>query len=110
MRWRLILEEFGPELKYIKGKNNIVDNGLSRHKLKETEFSLEALVFDEEDFPESYPLSFKQIASEQLKDPNLQAKLKEPGNQYRTEKIQHSSFEYSIIVNGEGKIALPPKL
>ena len=24
MRWRLILEEFGPELKYIKGENNVV--------------------------------------------------------------------------------------
>ena len=30
MRWRLILEEFGPELKYIKGENNAVANALSR--------------------------------------------------------------------------------
>ena len=30
MRWRLILEEFGPELKYIKGKNNVVVDALSR--------------------------------------------------------------------------------
>ena len=30
MRWRLILEEFGPELKYIKGENNVVANALSR--------------------------------------------------------------------------------
>ena len=29
MRWRLILEEFGPELKYIKGENNIVADALS---------------------------------------------------------------------------------
>ena len=29
MRWRLILEEFGPELKYIKGENNVVANALS---------------------------------------------------------------------------------
>ena len=29
MLWRLILEEFGPELKYIKGENNIVANALS---------------------------------------------------------------------------------
>ena len=28
MRWRLILEEFGPELKYIKGKNNVVANAI----------------------------------------------------------------------------------
>ena len=30
MRWRLILKEFSPELKYIKGENNIVANALSR--------------------------------------------------------------------------------
>ena len=29
MRWRLILEEFGPELKYIKDENNIVSDALS---------------------------------------------------------------------------------
>ena len=29
MRWRLILEGFGPELKYIKGENNAVANALS---------------------------------------------------------------------------------
>ena len=28
MRWRLILEEFGIELKYIKGENNVVANAL----------------------------------------------------------------------------------
>ena len=30
MRWRLILEEFGPELKYIKDENNVVADALSR--------------------------------------------------------------------------------
>ena len=29
MRWRLLLKEFGPELVYIKGPNNIVANALS---------------------------------------------------------------------------------
>ena len=29
MRWRLIIKEFGPELKYIKGENNVVANALS---------------------------------------------------------------------------------
>ena len=30
MRWRLILEEFSPELIYIKGSKNIVADALSR--------------------------------------------------------------------------------
>ena len=29
MRWRLLIEEFGPELCYIKGEQNIVANVLS---------------------------------------------------------------------------------
>ena len=29
MRWRLIIEEFGSELKYIKGENNVVADALS---------------------------------------------------------------------------------
>ena len=38
MRWRLILEEFGPESNYIKGNNDIVADTLSRlniHKYTE---------------------------------------------------------------------------
>ena len=30
IRWRLILEEFGSELKYIRGENNVVADALSR--------------------------------------------------------------------------------
>ena len=30
MRWRLILEEYGPELRYIKGESNVVADALSR--------------------------------------------------------------------------------
>ena len=29
MRWRLLLEEYSPELIYIKGENNVVANALS---------------------------------------------------------------------------------
>ena len=28
MRWRQIIEEFGPDLKYIKGENNVVADAL----------------------------------------------------------------------------------
>ena len=30
MRWRLVLEEYGPQLHYIKGENNIIADALSR--------------------------------------------------------------------------------
>ena len=34
MRWRLICEEYGPILKYVKGDKNVVADALSRLKLK----------------------------------------------------------------------------
>ncbi|OWY97527.1 hypothetical protein PHMEG_00031924 [Phytophthora megakarya] len=30
LRWRLEIENFGPELDYVKGENNVVANTLSR--------------------------------------------------------------------------------
>ena len=30
MRWRLLLEEYGPEIEYIKGPKNVVADALSR--------------------------------------------------------------------------------
>jgi hypothetical protein len=30
MRWRLLIEEFGPELRHIKGKQNLIADALSR--------------------------------------------------------------------------------
>jgi hypothetical protein len=37
MRWRLIIEEFGPEFNYIKGPKNIVADALSRLSLLDPE-------------------------------------------------------------------------
>ena len=37
MRWRLILEEFGPELKYIKGEINVVANALSNLEMSDNQ-------------------------------------------------------------------------
>ena len=37
MRWRLILEDFGPELKYIKGENNVVPNTLFRLEMSDNQ-------------------------------------------------------------------------
>jgi hypothetical protein len=46
MRWQLLLEEYGPELIYIKGENNIVADALSCLELVE-EPTLEELPKEE---------------------------------------------------------------
>ena len=37
MRWRLIIKEFRPELKYIKGENNVVANALSCFEMSDNQ-------------------------------------------------------------------------
>ena len=72
MRWRLILEEFGPELKYIKGENNVVSDALSRlEKIPNQEILniSELYGYDDEDMPDSaYPIRYHDIAKAQETD------------------------------------------
>ena len=38
MRWHIIIKEFGPELKYIKGENNVVAKNLSRLEISDNQY------------------------------------------------------------------------
>jgi RNase H-like domain found in reverse transcriptase len=68
MRWRLLLEEYGPELHYIKGENNIVADALSRlgmvkEPITETLATEQAATLyagdeTEFDFPAEFPLTY----------------------------------------------------
>ena len=79
MRWRLILEEFGPELKYIKGENNVVANTLSRLENSDNQEILnisELYGYDYKDLPDStYPIRYNDIAKAQETNDKLQKKL-----------------------------------
>ena len=78
MRWRLILEEFGPDLKYIKGENNVVADALSRLEKSPNQEILhisELYGYDDEDMPDSaYPIRYHDIAKAQETDAKLQKK------------------------------------
>ena len=79
MRWRLILEEFGPELKYIKGENNVVADAISRLEKSPNQEILnisELYGYDDEDLPDtSYPIRYHDTAKAQETDAKLQQKL-----------------------------------
>ena len=66
MRWRLIIEEFGPELKYIKGENNIVAEALFSLEMSDNQDILnisELNGYDDEDLPDSaYPIRYHDIS------------------------------------------------
>jgi transposase InsO family protein len=117
MRWRLIIEEFGPELRYIKGSRNVVADALSRLDMMsydqfQQEYSAvnlaESFANDAEDFPADYPLSYAQLEYEQNKDNSL---LDQYANNDKLERkvFTHSSKEYNLIVRN-GKIVIPATL
>ena len=84
LRWRFLIEEFGPEFKYIKGESNIIADALSRLPINDNSIPEEELTNDdlverydiEELPPDVYPLRFDLISKEQRKDKLLMKNLK----------------------------------
>ncbi len=111
MRWRLILEEFGPELRYIKGEQNIVADALSRLDISEEEFSAEAFAADDpSDFPTDYPMSYREIVHHQKEWADLKKMIAaDKHGSFKTEQLRHSDHTYDVVTK-DGKIVLPPAL
>ena len=112
MRWRLILEEFGPELKYIKGENNVVADALSRLENSPNQEILnisELYGYDDEYMPNSvYPIRYHDIAKAQKTDAKLNQNL-----------VSHKDYTLDIFRGGDkdhrlicrnNKICLPKAL
>jgi hypothetical protein len=90
MQWRLILEEYDPELRYKKGENNIVANALScldmvpepckTAEVLEPDVIAAMYAAEEEgDSPVEFPLSCTEIAHHQASDPEVKKLLLEKG-------------------------------
>ena len=79
MCWCLILKEFGPELKYIKGENNVVSDAISRIEMSDNQDILsisEIYGYYDADLPDiAYPICYHNIAKAQKTDAKLQQKL-----------------------------------
>ena len=75
MRWRLILEEFDPEIKYIKGEINVVDNALYCLEKNYNQDILnisELYGYDDKDLPDSDdPIRYHDISKAQKTDAKL---------------------------------------
>jgi hypothetical protein len=88
MRWRLVLEEYGPELIYIKRESNVVADALSRLEIddKREIFNLsESFGFDDSNLPATaYPLWYCDIAKAQKTHPPLIKKLASHKNYSKT--------------------------
>ena len=96
MRWRLILEEFGTELKYIKGENKVVADALSRLELSDNQEILnisELCGYNDKDMPDSaYPICYHNISKAQETDAKLQQKL-----------VSHKDYTLDTFLGGRSK-------
>ena len=79
MRWRLIREESGPELKYIKGEKNVVTGALSRFDMSDNQEILnisEFYGYDVDNMPASaYSIRYHNISKAQKTDAKLQKNI-----------------------------------
>ena len=112
MRWRLILEEFGPELKYIKGENNVVADALSRLQMSPNQEILnisEPYGYYDEDMPDSaYPIRYHGISKAQETDAKLQQKL--VSHKDYTLDTFRGGDKYHRLICRNNKICLPQSL
>ena len=112
MRWSLILEEFGPELKYTKGENNVVVDALSRLENSDNQEILnifELYGYDDKDMPDSaYPIRYHDIAKAQETDAKLQQKLVSHKD-YTLDTFRGGDKDHRLICRNN-KICLPTAL
>ena len=118
MRWRLFIEEYAPELRYIKGEKNVVADALSRLPLHEQPqaTSLEAfyIIFDsyetdKEEHMDSHPLTYNQLNKAQQKDKNILKILKMENTMYHLKDFHGGGKTLSLICFKD-KIVVPTLL
>ena len=66
MKWQLLIEEFGPTIKYIKGPKNIVANALGRLDLIFLPSNFPIYCLDTDHLPgDAFPITYQLINCEQ---------------------------------------------
>ena len=93
MRWQLLIEEFGPTIKYIKGPKNIVANALSRLDLVSWPSDLQDMAdcygLNKDDLPsDAFPITYQLINCEQNHDKTLLATIKNGAQHYSLKEFQ----------------------
>ena len=115
IRWRMMLEEFGPKIEHVAGTTNVVADALSRleitHKdaddtATEDEKPQLTYVSVHEVESEAFPMNPHLIKKEQQKDKDIQRKYKEN----KSSQFAVKSVEGVKSIHCEGKILIPKSL
>ena len=119
MRWRLYIEEYSPDLRYIKGSENIAADALSRLGILNTPMDeahfTEALrselyAFDKEDLPQTaFPLSYAFLGKEQSTDVAVLKEMAKTKSRYSFKSFTGGGKTRELICYN-GKIVVPKRL
>ena len=118
MRWRLLMEEFGVELIYIKGEHNVAADALSRlprREVDDSELDNSIMEFLEnyEVCTEDFPLNYPTIAAAQERDKALQRLVDIPdkqGNLFIQIPFVGGGSTVHLVTNSNKKIIIPDEL
>ena len=119
MRWRLYIEEYSPDLQYIKGENNVVADALSRLEMttSKSEDTTEIYYsvmqcFAKNKEPENFdfhPLSYSNLDQAQHATPEIKKILKKDTSKYYLKDF-HGGGKTRALVCFNDKIVVPNKL
>ena len=113
IRWRMLLEEYGPEFKHVQGTTNVVADALSRLEmmpkqhdtLLEQPEQIQLSYLNEEDIlEETFPMSPKEISSHQRKNKDLIKSIQDKEH-YHMLKVEGKE-----LIHYKGKIVIPETL
>ena len=118
IRWRMILEEYGPEVVHVKGESNVVADALSRLDMEakpedelpdeEEDQKLQYAYVKTKDMDlEQFPMSPRLLQQQQQKDKKLQSEVKAD---VKKDKYSHEYVEGYELIHSEGKICVPVAL
>ena len=106
MRWRLFVEEYSPDIRYIKGENNDAADALSRLEIANP--PMEEAYFTEElrsflycnatrPMSETCPLNFQELGKGQSKDETLKKRLLTKQRHYHLKQFDAANKSWELI-------------
>jgi hypothetical protein len=115
MRWQLFIEEYSPNLCYIKGEKNIVANALSQLELlcepmEEAHFTEElcsSLYAKEEITPSDYPLFYAALGAGQAKDKQILKILQKKSSPYVLKSFHGVGTSRELICYKDKMVVVP---